>query len=509
VAAAGPVGSQTPVWHFAALPCGRLCVVCLWRGPRRGFLRSEPMSYTHCDRLSALDATFLELESPSVHMHVGSVHLFDGGPLRTSEGGLDIERIFALAEPALRHSVRFRQRIERIPVFDHPVWVDDTGFNLQYHLRHTSLPEPGDARQLKRLAGRIFSQKLDPNRPLWEMWFVEGLEDGRFAVIMKAHHCMIDGVSGADLLAGFMQDAPGAGEESPTPRWVPRPAPGPTQLFAGEFARRASLPAKAARAGLAALREPLRALEEARKGVGAVVEALGAGLGSASPTPLNDDIGPYRRFDWTRFELAAVKEVKSRLGGTVNDVVIAVVAGAMRRFLQRRAVDVDGLDFRAMMPVNVRREDQHGKLGNRVAFLMARLPVDEKDPIKRLARVIETTRGLKDSSTVEGGELLEELSDWTATALFAGVSRLAASTRSYNMVVTNVPGPQFPVYILGAKMQEIYPLVPLFSNQALGIALFSYDGSLFWGFNADWDAVPDLHELVEMVQDEFETLRKP
>jgi WS/DGAT/MGAT family acyltransferase len=466
------------------------------------------MSYTHYDRLSALDATFLEIESPNVHMHVGSVHVFDGAPLRTVDGGLDIERIRATSEPALRRNARFRQRLERIPFFAHPVWVDDPSFKLDYHVRHTSLPEPGDTRQLKRLAGRIFSQKLDPHRPLWELWFVEGLEDGRFAVITKIHHCMIDGVSGVDLLAGFMQAAPDGGEEAAPPRWLPRPPPGPTKLFAEELAHRASLPVKAVRAGLGALGAPLEAMDSARSAVGAVAEALSVGLGSASPTPLNDDIGPYRRFDWTRFDLGAVKEVKGRLGGTVNDVVLAVVSGAMRRFLQRRGVDVDALDFRAMLPVNLRREEQSGKLGNRVTSLIARLPVDEKDPARRLARVIETTRGLKRSSTVEGGELLEELSDWTTTALFATVSKLAVRARSYNMVVTNVPGPQFPVHMFGAKMLEIYPLVPLFTNQALGIALFSYDGSLFWGFNADWDAVPDLHDLVEMVQQELETLQK-
>jgi WS/DGAT/MGAT family acyltransferase len=235
---------------------------------------------------------------------------------------------------------------------------------------------------------------------------------------------------------------------------------------------------------------------------------LSAGLASTSATPLNDDVGPYRRFDWTRFDLGAVKEVKSRLGGTVNDVVLAVVSGAIREFLLRRGLDVDALDFRAMLPVNVRRPDQHGKLGNRVAFLMARLPVDERDPLHRLERVIALTKGLKGSETVEGGELLEEIADWTATGLFSGVARLSALTRSFNMVVTNVPGPQFSVSVLGARMHEIYPLVPLYSNQALGIALFSYDGGLYWGFNADWDAVPDLHELVQMVEGEFETLRK-
>lgn len=466
------------------------------------------MSYTHYDRLSALDATFLEIESPSVHMHVGSVNLFDAEALRTPEGGIDIERIRALSDPALRRSARFRQRIERIPVFGHPVWVDDPSFNLDYHLRHTALPDPGDLRQLKRLAGRIFSQKLDPNRPLWEMWFIENVEGGRFAVVTKVHHCMIDGVSGADLLAGFMRGtADGEGETSSS-RWVPRPAPGPTQLMGHELVRRASLPAMAARAVVAAFGAPTEAFGNARHALEAVGEMLGAGLSSASATPLNDDIGPYRRFDWTRLDLAAMQEVKRRLGGTLNDLVLAIVSGAMRSFLERRSVEVDSLDFRAMLPVNTRSHDQHGKLGNRVASVAARLPVHEKDPAQRLASVIATTRRIKASNMVEGGELLGELSDWTFTRIVADVSRLAARARAFNMVVTNVPGPAFPVYLAGARMQEIYPLVPLFSNQALGIALFSYDGTLFWGFNADWDAMPDLHDLVEMVQREFETLQK-
>ncbi len=466
------------------------------------------MSYVHYDRLSALDATFLAIESPDVHMHVGAVHLFQGDPLRAADGSLDFERIRALSEPALRRSGRFRQRLERIPWFGHPVWVDDPQFNLNYHLRHTSLPEPGDARQLKRLAGRIFSQKLDLHRPPWEMWIVEGLEDGRFAVITKVHHCMIDGISGADLMAGFMQGSADEPARTSSLRWVPRPKPSGAQLVTEELRRRASLPVKVIGAGLSALREPLHTFDRARRAVEAVAEALSHGLGSASATPLNDAIGPYRRFDWTRMDLSEVKQVKNRLGGTVNDIVLAVVAGAMREFLGRRSVSVEGIDFRAMLPVNVRAADQRGKLGNRVAFLMARLPLQEKDPRARLRCVIETTQELKASSTVAGGELLEELSDWTTGALFAGFSRLAASTRSYNMVVTNIPGVQFPVYFAGARMDEIYPLVPLFSNQALGIALFSYNGTLFWGFNADWDAMPDLHDLVALVHQEFDALSK-
>ena len=466
------------------------------------------MAYSHYDRLSALDATFLELETPNVHMHVGTVGIFAADSLRTPAGGLDLERIRSLSGPALRENARFRQRLERVPVFDHWVWVDDARFNLDYHLRHTCLPEPGDLRQLKRLAGRIFSQKLDRGRPLWEMWFVEGLEDGRFAVITKVHHCMIDGVSGADLLAGFVtasEDEPGSGSGG---RFVPRPPPPRAQLFGDELLHRATLPLRAAAGGLELARAPLRTLREMGHALGAVGHALTASLGAASATPLNDEIGPHRRFDWTRMELAAVKEVKARLGGTVNDVVLAVVAGAMRQFLLRRGVAVAELEFRAMLPVNVRTEDQRGKLGNRVAFLMARLPVEESDPARRMARVVDETRRIKGSDIVEGGELIERLSDFTATTLVARISRVAARARSYNMTVTNVPGPQVPVDLLGAHMEEVYPLVPLFSNQGLGIALFSYDQGLFWGFDADWDALPDLHDLVCAVEEEFEGLRK-
>jgi WS/DGAT/MGAT family acyltransferase len=264
----------------------------------------------------------------------------------------------------------------------------------------------------------------------------------------------------------------------------------------------------AAKAAVSAIGAPARAFGNARHAVEAVGEILGTGLSSASDTPLNEDIGPHRRFDWMRLDLAAMREVKSRLGGTLNDLVLAIVAGAMRTFLERRSVNVDSLDFRAMVPVSTRSQDEHGKLGNRVTSVAARLPVHEKDPAQRLASVIATTRQIKASNMVEGGDLLGELSDWTFSRIVADVSRLAARSLAFNMVVTNVPGPSFPVYLAGAKMQEIYPLVPLFSNQALDIALFRYDGTLFWGFNADWDAVPDLHDLIDMVQREFETLQK-
>jgi diacylglycerol O-acyltransferase / wax synthase len=466
------------------------------------------MAYSHYDRLTALDATFLEIEEANVHMHVGAVGIFDARPLRRADGGLDIDRIIAVSDASLRKTPRFRQRLAHVPLFGYPVWVDDDRFNLVYHLRHAALPPPGDVRQLKRLTGRIMSQQLDRGKPLWEMWFVDGLENDHFAVITKVHHCMIDGLSGVDLLAALITVDPNAGAAHEQKRWLPRPAPTPAELLRDELTRRAQLPVAALRAGLAALRDPAGTLKSARDAVEGIGGAIATGLAPASPTPLNVDIGPHRRFDWTHFDLQAVREVKNRLGGTLNDVVLTIVAGALRRFLKGRGEDPKALDFRAMLPVSVRTLAERGSLGNRVSFLVAALPLAERDPRARLRQVSETTAGLKRSKQVRGAEVLEEISDWTFSTLFIDFVRLAARQRSYNIVVTNVPGPQFPVFLLGARMKEIYPLVPLFTNQALGIALFSFDGGLYWGFNSDWDALPDLHELVEAVEHEFELLRE-
>ncbi len=237
-------------------------------------------------------------------------------------------------------------------------------------------------------------------------------------------------------------------------------------------------------------------------------EGVADSLSPASDTPFNVPIGPHRRFDWTRFDLGVAREVKTRFGGTLNDVLLGCVAGAARSFLEGRGLDVSELDFRVFIPVSTRTSEERGKLGNRVSMMMVPLPVSEPDPRVRMERIIEQTSARKSSGRSEGTELLEELSDWTLTSLLTGMSRLSATRRSYNMVVTNVPGPQFPVFLSGARLCESYPLVPLFENQALGIALFSYDESIHWGFNADWDAIPDLHDFVLAVDREFEVLRK-
>ncbi len=467
------------------------------------------MPYTHADRLSALDASFLALEDPSSHMHIGSVAIFEPGPLGTGEGGVEIERVRGLMEAGLHRMPRYRQRIARVPLFDHPVWVDDAHFNLAYHVRHTHLPRPGDERQLKRLAGRLMSQQLDRGKPLWEMWVVEGLDEGRFAIITKVHHCMIDGVGSVELMASVMRPSPEPDPAlaEPPPRWLPRPAPGGFRLLMDELSHRGVAPLSVLATTSETVRAPRATLARAAGALTAIAEAVGAGVSASSPTPFNVEIGPHRRFDWTTMELAEMRAIRARLGGTVNDVVLAVLSGALRRFLRRRGISVDGMDFRAMLPVNVRSDADRRELGNRVAMLVTRLPLDERDPCRRLERVVAETRAAKQSQQALGMQTLEELSDRTFTTLLTQFARLAARAQPYNLVVTNVPGPQFPVYVEGARMVACHPLVPLFPNQALGVALFSYDGRVEWGFNADWDAVPDLHELVDAVDAEFALLR--
>ncbi len=464
------------------------------------------MAFTHYERLSAVDAAFLHFEDDAIHMHVGAVALFEAEPLRTPSGALDIERIRAYTEAALHQSPRFRQRLEWIPRFEHPVWVDDERFNLAYHLRHTALPPPGSLRQLKRLAGRILSQKLDRGKPLWEMWVVEGLDDGRFALMVKAHHCMVDGIAGVDLLASLLRldaEVPELDERAHLPR---RP-PSRGRLLRDEALRRASLPGSLLLSAPKALQQPRETVEWLRESVLSLAETVGAGLAPTVATPLNQEIGPYRRFDWLETEISRVAEIRKHLGGTLNDVVLAAVAGAAGAFLRRRGMHATSdTVFRVMVPVSIRQKSEQGVPGNRVVNFLARLPIHETDPRRRLAAVGAETQRLKRSRLVKGAEILEEVSDQAFPRIIVDFVRLAAGQRAFNTVVTNVPGPPMPVYLLGARMTEIYPVVPLFKNQALGIALFSYDGKLYWGLNADWDAIPDLHDLVEALGQELDAL---
>ena len=446
------------------------------------------------ERLSALDATFLDVENETAPMHVGATLLFDARPLTLDHGGLDIERITRYTLAALDSIPRYRQRLEWVPGFGHPVWVDDDRFNINFHLRHTRLPLPGDERMLKRLVGRLFSQRLDRSRPLWEFWVVEGVENDTFALVVKAHHSMVDGVAGVALLEALLQIAPTAKESDPK-EWKPRPLPSSAQLIQGEVKHR-----------IDGMRKLSHFMPRLRENFGGLAGVLGSGM---KPAPRNvfiaSDVSPYRRFDWTSFDLEEVKVIKNTLGGTINDVVLTVTTGAVRRFLAARQTDVDAVEgFKAFLPVNTRKPGG-GSTGNHVAMLLAELPVSEPDPVERLNKVIGVTTKLKKESNQAGGaELIEDIADMTTKRVISELYIASMRLRTYNVVVTNVPGPPFPLYILNAPMKAIYPLVPIMRNQNLGIALFSYNGGLHWGFNADWENFPDVHEFVEYLETSFD-----
>jgi len=458
------------------------------------------------DRLTALDHSFLFLERPNAPMHVGSVAIHELGALRGREGGVDIDLLRRGIAGVLHRIPRYRQRLAWVPLEGTPVWVDDEGFNLDYHVRHTSLPRPGDVHQLRQLTARVMAQRLDRARPLWEMWVVEGLEGDRFALLSKVHHCMIDGVSGVDLMNVLMSPSPDAEIYEASP-FVPRSAPSPVELLRDEIWRRARLPFEAVRDVSKLLNEAQNSRRELQIRARAVRETLGGVLQRATPTPLNDRVSPHRRFDWLVLPIEEVKAVRRALDGSLNDVVLTTVAGAVRRFLEQRRFPIEGLDFRVMAPVSVRAQAERGRLGNRVSAWIVPLPLAEPDPAVRLRTIAARTEQLKQARQAVAAQVLTQAADWTPATLLALGARNVTRQLPFHMVVTNVPGPQVPLYLLGSRMLEIFPVVPLIDGLGLCIALFSYDGKLCWGFNADWDVVPDLDGFVSCVEESFEELR--
>jgi len=465
----------------------------------------RPYAY---DRLSFLDNSFLITESPTNHMHVAGTATYETGPLRRPDGGIDIDRIRDYVASRLHLIPRYRQVLAWTPIEGHPVWVDDAHFNIDYHVRHTSLPRPGDAQQLKRLSGRIMSQQLDRSKPLWEMWIVEGLEGGnRFAVITKVHHCMIDGMSSVDLLEVLLTPQPTETIE-PAPRWIPRPAPRPRDLLWAEAVRRASIPFELVRDFRRFLAEAEDPRSDLRTMLRAVRDTVRATLRQVSDTPLNKPVGPHRRFEWLAMDLEEVKAVKNALGGSLNDVVLATVTGAVAGFLEQRRVNVELLHFRVMAPVSVRAREERGTFGNRVSAWMIDLPLAERDPRRRLEKIREQTERLKESKQALGAEVLTRVVEWTPSTLLSLGGRMVTRALPFNLVVTNVPGPQVPLYLLGARMLDNYGQVPLTDFLGLGIVLFSYAGTLCWGFTADWDLLPDVAEFVAGIEASFAELRQ-
>jgi diacylglycerol O-acyltransferase / wax synthase len=453
------------------------------------------------DRLTGLDASFLHLEDASSHMHVAGVSLFDGPPPPYAELLDAFERRLPLVP-------RYRQRLAFVPLGQgRPCWVDDPHFNLRYHVRSTGLASPGSERQLKDLAGRVFSQQLDRDKPLWEVWLVEGLEDDRFAVLSKTHHALVDGVSGVDIMSVLFDTSPEpAAPTDPGDRWLPRPLPSRAQLLAEALLERATIPAEIARSVRAVLRGPRRIAEGVRDAAVGVGAMAWAGVNAAPTTPYNKSIGPHRRFTWVRADLGDMKAIKDELGGTVNDVVLSIVAGGLGRHLRRRGRNTDGLELKAMVPVSVRTDVERGALGNRVAAIMAPLPVWCQEPVARLDIVREQLKGLKSGGQAVGAQVLTDLSGFAPPTIMDQASRLIARQRFFNLVVTNVPGPQFPLYLLGRRMRDAFPMVPLAKNQALGIALLSYDGGINFGLVGDYDLLWDLDALAADLEESLTEL---
>ena len=460
------------------------------------------MPQRHLDRLSALDASFLHQEGPQSHMHIGALTIFDAAPPSFDE-------LLALIGERLHLVPRYRQRLAHTPLDrGRPVWIDDAGFRLAYHVRHVVLPAPGGRDQLLELVSRAFSTQLDRRRPLWELSFVEGLEDGGFAFIFKTHHAVIDGVGGVDLATVmFGLESEHEPEREPAPDWKPGIDPGLPGLLALGVARD-TLDGLALLGGaLTAAAHPRRAarrLREAAEGVGEVARAA---LNRAPDTPLNVATGPDRRFVAVPGRLDDFKAIKDAFGGTVNDVVLAVVTGALRSFLQGRAVPTDGLALRALVPVSLRGADDAGDAtGNRLAAMRAILPVHIQDPLARLNAVSAGMAAIKESRQAVGAEVLAGVQNFAPPTVLAQASRIAFSTRLFNLLVTNVPGPQVPLFVLGREIREVYPVAFLPRGHALAVAIMSYNGQMNFGLLADSRAIPELDELAGWMSGALEEL---
>jgi diacylglycerol O-acyltransferase / wax synthase len=459
------------------------------------------MTQRHLDRLTPVDAGFLHQEGPGSHMHLGGLTIAEGPPP-------PMEDFLEQIRQRLHLVPRYRHKLASTPLDSgRPVWIDDPNFNVEYHVRHTALPAPGTWTQLQSLTARIFSQQLDRSKPLWEMWLIEGLEDDRFAIITKTHHSLIDGIAGVDLATVLfdLSREPPPVKHSGRP-WQPHTEPGTVELVAAGL--RGALRAGVAltEGAIDAVTHPDHAFARVREAAEGIGEIVWAGLNPAPETPLNVPIGPHRRYLGVADRLEDFKLVKDAFGGTVNDVVLAVVAGALRTFLISRGRRTEGVELRALVPVSVRTEGEHHTMGNRIVVMRGPLPVYIADPLQRLRFVTEAMEGLKESKQALGAEVIAGVQNFAPPTILAQASRLNFSTRLFNLLVTNVPGPQLPLYILGREILEAYPIAFLPENHALAIAIMSYNGQMNFGLLADFDAVPDLDLIGENIAAELATL---
>jgi diacylglycerol O-acyltransferase / wax synthase len=442
--------------------------------------------------MSAIDSSFLHVENDTTPMHIGGVSIFAGPPP-------PFEQLQAMVAGKLELVPRYRQKVRFVPLAaGPPVWVEDPHFSLSYHVRHTAVPAPGGEAELRQMAGRIFSQHLDRNKPLWELWVVEGLDEGRWALLSKVHHCMVDGVAATDLMSVMFSDDSSA---APTEPWSAPPEPAGLEILVRSAARWAG-PAgqlQALQRALAAPAETLRSLAEVVRAAG----SAGPRLRPVGASSLIGPIGPHRRWSWARARLSDVKIVRAELGGTVNDVVLALITNGFRALLDSRGENVaeDQL-VRTMVPVSVRARGETGVYNNRVSAVFAALPVGIADPAARLARIRAEMDGIKQSKQAVAGDVLSSLSGFAPPLLLALGSRLVTLSPRLNMhtATTNVPGPQQPVYTLGRRMLESFPFVPVVGSIRIVVAIFSYDGGLYFGVTGDYDGAPDIDVLTAGIE---------
>jgi diacylglycerol O-acyltransferase / wax synthase len=457
------------------------------------------------ERLSALDVSFLYMETPTTAMHIGSVARF----APPADEPFDYDALCALVSRRIALVPRYRQKVRWVPGhIANPVWVDDEDFDISYHVRRSALPKPGSDAQLRQLVGRLQSRQLDRSRPLWEIYLVEGLADGRFAIITKTHHAMVDGISAVDI-GTLILDIEPTPRETPDDRWIPRSEPSRFGLIADAVAdslRRPSQVIDTVRSGVTDAKATAERAVVAVAGLAAVARTS---LRSAPASPLNAEIGEQRRFGMAATSLDDYKRIRKTHGGTINDVVLATVAGALRTWLLTRGESVvASTTVRAMVPVSVRTESEGGALGNRVSSYFVDLPVGEPSAVIRLHQVSFAMKAHKESGQSIGADALVRLTGFAPPTIHAAAARLGAglARRLFNVVVTNVPGPQFPLYAAGAQMIDCYPVVPLATGQAVTIGLTSYNGGVFYGMNCDRDAMPDIDVLAGCIEESLAEL---
>jgi len=452
------------------------------------------------ERLTATDASFLHLESPHEPQHVGSLGILEGGPLREDSGRIRIEEIRGTISRRLHRVPRMRQRVRMVPLRQgRPVWVDDHRFDVEYHVRLTSLPRPGTRAQLRELMGRLQSLPLDRSRPLWEIWVVDGLEDGAVAQIIKVHHAMGDGIANVDLVLALVDTEADPPPDPPAPPWRPRRPPSDRELLAEALLEQLARPVVLARNATAVARHPSRYLRIAGDMASTALQ-----FGErARPAPWNTAVTAHRRWTDAVVPMDTVARIRAAtdMGATLNDVVLAMCTGALRDYLVDRGHPVNaGRVLKAMVPVSRRAGHEHGDtLGNKVSLIMVDLPVHDEEPLGRLAGIRSQTRRLKDSGMADGAEAFVGLAG-ELPLLAPELSRMVARQIPMNLVVTNVPGPPVPLWMYGSRVLEAYPYVEVIDREGLTIAVLSYEGVLHFGLTADRDVMPDLAELAARIE---------